>query len=419
MLAKSVRPEPWLFLIIAAFASGSSATSSAPVPAPPFERTIDRVLAEAPDLDAFEERLEAARARIGAVGGLPPLSLDLLAHDDTAERSITPEIEARQSLALGGRRGGQVRLARAELLGVEARRELARRDAVRQVAEVYARLYAIEVERQTLEAGRTVLLAIAAQVEASYASKGGPLSEAARAEVEIAHLDQRLIDLEADRATTASALEPLLRDGEAVRDWQVSSLPACAVDVDSVAARAERNSPEVGIARAELRAAEQQVRLARAEQSFDLSIGAGLAKPEGRSPEITAAVGLELPLWSRRPEATRVMEHEQKAALSTLEAERTRARASAGGELARWSWAEQQRALLGDRILPLDESTLDLARSAYSSGRGEFSAVLDAFRSWLDDRARLAVIESERFVIWSRIESLTAPLEPLSSPEDP
>jgi len=377
------------------------------------------VLEESPDLDAFEERLEAARLRIGAVGGLPPLSLNLRVRDDTAVRSFTPEIEAMQSLSLGGRRGGQVRLARAELLGASARRELARREAVLQVAEVYSRLYAIEVERQTLEAGRTLLLTIAVQIEAAYASKGGSLSEAARAEVEVAHLDQRLIDLEADRATTASVLEPLLKDGEAVRGWKVSTLPSGPVDVDSVVARATRNSPEVGIARAELSRAEQQVKLARAEQALDLSVGAGLAKPEGRSPEITAAVGVELPLWSRKQEATRAMEMERSAALSALEAERARARAAAASQLSRWQWAEQQIGLLEDRILPLDESTLELARAAYSSSRGEFSAVLDAFRSWLDDHARLATVESERFITWSRIESLVAPFELLSPEEAP
>ena len=66
----------------------------------------------------------------------------------------------------------------------------------------------------------------------------------------------------------------------------------------------------------------------------------------------------------------------------------------------------------GCRIVPAFES----ARAAYTSGRGEFSAVVEDFNRWLDAREQLAKHEAERYTLAARLEALTAP-PPISLPE--
>ena len=389
------------------FVPGSGRAS---IEAPPFDSLLSRAIAEAPSIEVLEARLDAAAARISAGGALGPLELELRVHSEDAPggRSVFPELEARQRLSILGRRGAGSALARAERAGAEAVVEQARRALATTLATLYARLYAIEAEHQSLTVARELLLSLARDAGTRYAAGQGDLAAAARAEVELTHLDERILDLEAERGRVAAGFTPLFSDRAEASDWTVSSLPAVSVVVDSIPEWAVRSSAEVLVAEADVATAERRVRLMRAETAPDLTIGAGAAKPTDRGAEYTALLGIELPLFSRRGAEVDAARQDLRAAEAWLRAARARAFSEGQSEMASWRWAEAQLDLHSNRLLPQDETSFELARASYMNGRGEFSAVLDAFRAWLDDRTHRASIEADRFVTWARITELVS-----------
>jgi len=404
----------WPLLLSLVLSGADVADVAAAVEAPPLDALIARAIAETPDLRALEARIAAAEARASGAGGLPPTMTEFRLRRFNAphsgERETMPEVMIRQPLLFPGKASARTAASRAEVSVLEARSRSLRQEVTRVVATYYASLYETEQERRMLETARELLVSMAKEAGTRYATTGGDLAAAARAEVEISHLDARLLDLELARASAAAGFGAFFRD-DAASEWTVSSLPEITpeltTEIDSIVPRAERAAPEVRVAEAELKAARAMRRMTGRERLPDLSIGAEVAKPRELDAEYTGMVVLELPLFSRRGAEVRAADSEIVAAEAELQNARARARAEAGRLRAVWSAMEAHLVLHGEQVLLQDQTALELARISYANGRGEFSAVLDAYRAWLDDRILVASIRAERLVTWAEIRALT------------
>lgn len=398
-------------LLLALVAAGTHPRTWA-AEAPPFEETLARALTEAPRIQRAESLIGAATLRRQAATALPPteasVGLSSSEDDHGGGRQIATGLEFRQALPFPGKRAARARSATAELLTVEAETSALHREITRTIASLYGRLYSIHEEETALSAARELLLSMAEDAGTRHAAMGGDLAAVARAEVEISHLDERLLDLTRDRALVAAEFDRYLLDPQAADAWQVSSLPRVDLDPDSIVARAVRNSPDVRIAHALRLSAIRRHSAARLESKPDFLLGAGVTKPEGLGPEISASFGLSLPLFSKPALEADATDREREGEDAALRAALAEAHAEGEALAAQWRWAEAQIALHRERILPQDTNTLELSRASYVTGMAEFSAVLDAFRAWLDDRAHLAAIEADRFTAWAEIVFITA-----------
>ena len=115
-----------------------------------------------------------------------------------------------------------------------------------------------------------------------------------------------------------------------------------------------------------------------------------------------------MPLWNNRKQLPLVAaaEAERRAARLELESAGAEVRAEAARLLAEWQNATAQIERYQTAILPLNSAALDAARASYLGGRGDFSAVVDEFRRWIDVRIELAGRESDRFSAQARLAAL-------------
>jgi len=171
------------------------------------------------------------------------------------------------------------------------------------------------------------------------------------------------------------------------------------------------NSPEVAVRRAEVLASERRLRVARLERGPDLLAGAGVGFRGGRDPVVTLRLGMDLPIWGaqRQLPMIRAAEQDLEASRQSLRDAEAGARAEAARLAADWQRAGRQVTRYTQAIEPQASLALDAARAAYTTGRGDFSTVVEDFDLWLEARTGRARREAERFTTWAELQALIGP----------
>lgn len=280
-----------------------SATARAQAPTITLREAVSRALASHPDLRAADADVAIARGELLAARTFP-LNPSLFAtfgptvQADTSVRNY--ELGVSQSLELGGKRAARRAVADLRLTAALARRD-------RQRAVVAWRVQ------------RTFYLAIIAQQRASVAAEADSVGQALRAAAQdrlalgqatqlelnvaaAAAARDRRIRLDAERDRTSSLIEFQSALGATPVDAVVPSgtIPSFAdgsASPDSLIAAALRQRTDLSAVRSDQRAAEANVRVARAlwwpDPSIGLSAGRGV---DGRAALFSVAV--PLPLWN-------------------------------------------------------------------------------------------------------------------------
>jgi hypothetical protein len=160
--------------------------------------------------------------------------------------------------------------------------------------------------------------------------------------------------------------------------------------LEAVQASAEGESPEL---RAAAVAAERD-RLARDLASRagqpDLVVQAGYMNRGGLDPMWQAGVGVSLPLWRKRIDASRAeAEIRQRATEQRRESVRLQLRFRNQERLAQLRATERNARLYEDGIIPQDQMSVESAIASYESGQVPFVAVLEALTTLYQDRVAL------------------------------
>ncbi|MDD5565189.1 MAG: TolC family protein [Thermoanaerobaculaceae bacterium] len=390
------------------------------MPAPPVEELIAEALDRAPALEALRSRLAAARELIAPAGALPDPMVEIVLQDMSFPRwtvgsdqmsMIGPEV--RQDLPWPGKREARREAARAAVASRGADVEQLRRQVAMQVRTLYARVFALDRERAYLEAAREMLDMLAATAASRYSAGEDNQEPVLKAQLETSRLGERTDDLAAERATLVAALDRLLdRDGGR-QLGEVASLPAVSPPPPPWEALAVAGSPEVAVRRAEVAAAERRAAVARLDLKPDLTAGAALGLRGRFDPAVTLSVGMTLPLWRKEKQAplARAADLETAAARSDLRDAEAQARAEAARLAAEWDRAGRQVERYRQAIVPQTSATVDAARAAYLTGRGDFLTVVDDFNRWLDARVQLAAREADRYSAWAQFQALAGSTE--------
>lgn len=392
-----------------------SASAGSQPPAPPAEELVTQALSQSPSIAALEARVRAAQEIIRPAGALPNPMLDVMLQDagfpdwtvGTMEMSMVgPRLT--QGIPFPGKRSARRRVAQAEFRVRSGELDELRREVARDIRINYAGIYAIDHEAHSLETGAQLLELLGATVNERYAAGQAGQEAPIKVQLALSRLRERQASLVSERATFVAGLNRLLdRAGDSPLG-EVDTLSTPTIADEPWEAGAEARSAAVLTRREALKTAEARVHAARLERRPDLSATAGVGLRGKLDPVVTLGVGIELPLWNSQSKAPLV-----RAALEELEAARQEvreaeaaARSEAAQIAARSRTAAEQILRYQQAVIPQTSMALEAARSAYLTGSGDFSTVIEDFNMWLDARAALARFESDRYAAWADLEAL-------------
>ncbi len=277
-----------------------------------------------------------------------------------------------------------------------------------QVRTIYARVYALDREKQALAAAGELLDMLSATAASRYAAGEAEQEAVIKAQLEVSRVGERLDDLGAERAAQVAALNRLLDRSGGEPLGTVAALPAPAVPALPWEELAVATSAEVAVRKAAVVAAERRVSTARLDAKPNLFAGTAVGLRGRYDPAVTLRFGAELPLWrtERQKPMVRAAELELEMARAELRDAEATARSQAARLAAEWGRAERQIIRYEQAILPQTSAAVDAARSSYLAGRGDFSTVIEDFNSWLDARTALAGREADRFAVWAGLQAL-------------
>jgi cobalt-zinc-cadmium efflux system outer membrane protein len=344
---------------------------------------IERAVSQNPDLAAMEARIDAARHRALSAGALPdpevevgikdlPVASPSLSRDDFTMEMVS----ARQNFPGLGKRATRRASAQAAADNLTAMHAVHAVSVAAEVADSFFLLAELDRRSEILERSRDRLKRAAASATERYKVGKGPQADVLRANLETTALEDRLLSLKAERRATAarfSALQNLAADAPAPPVGSVDPA-ALGKGTAEIAREAEESSPAVTAARANLRRAEEEAKLARLERRPDWMATAYYGRREKFEDLAGATVSFNLPfahprrLEERRAEA----EAEVSSARADLESVRNQLRRDIEDAAAQLERNVEQEKLYRTSILPQAQINFRAAEEAYSVGQIDF-----------------------------------------------
>ncbi len=390
-------------LFAAATSTAQELSSSAPRAAlrdPQLETLVAEALAKAPEMTSAQASIEAAQRRIEPARTLADPFLSTSYQNDG--RAISFGEAEGSFLGLMASQAipwpGKLRLAGniAESQARELERGSLTRTALALEARVRNAWYDIVLARSIdsiIDDRRGAASQIEESVRERYAVGLAVQQDVLRAQVELARLDE----LKATQAATISSrLAELNRLVGAPQDRAVVTpdrLPTEAAVpplTDLIAAAATR-SPEAAATQQSIETGRLTVDLARKNFLPDFTVNAGSMYRGSfeMGPMWQVGVGINIPLWIERRQQNQLAEAQaivrgrsadNDTVLRELEL-RTRER------VAQLEAALRIANLYAEKILPLDDISLESALASYQAGKVPFITVLDALNTLFGDRA--------------------------------
>ncbi|MDP2344002.1 MAG: TolC family protein [Deltaproteobacteria bacterium] len=356
----------------------------------------------------------AARARARAVAERPaivssledPMVSPSVDHLPFALHGADVSLVVEQRFPLSGlnqdrRRGAE---AEAERVAAEADRVVldVELDAARAFLMVHERRRRAELLEEQLALPRLLIVTATAR----YAGGAGAQPDVLRAEVEVARLEGAARALRSDVLAAEAMLNTSLarRADAAVPPLASPMMAAAPAAWREVRAAALGKSPELSAGRAEIRAAEADVQTMGAMGWPMGMVRTGPAYTMSDGPGWMLMVGVSVPLWRGRVDAS-VREAEAMVAMARADLSVMTRMVEGEAATARLQLlASRDRFLtLRDDVIPRTRRVIDPTIAAYASGTLPLVSVIDAAQTlWLAE-ADLISAELELGLAWLRL----------------
>lgn len=371
------------FLALAASASAQAAQPTATEWRGRLRSAIERAVAQNRELASMEARIEAARHRAIQADVLPDPELEAgikdlpVASPSLSRSDFTMEmVTARQNFPGLGKRATRRASAEAAAENVAA---LHARDVIAVAADVADSFFLLaELDRrlEILERSRERLKRAAISATERYKVGKGAQADVLRANLETTALEDRFLSLKADRRATAArfnALQNLPADAQVPTIGPIDPAPLQRATA-GIVREAEDSSPAVAAARANVRHAEEEAKLARLERRPDWTAMTYYARREKFEDLAGASVSFNLPFaHPRRLDERRAeMEAELSSARADLESVRNQLRRDVEDASAQLERNVEQEKLYRTSILPQGETNFRAAAEAYAVGQIDF-----------------------------------------------
>jgi outer membrane protein TolC len=421
------RYTPILLAAALAVAPTQAETQTPTLPAVPgVEQLVATALERSPALAALRAKVAAAREMERPAAALPDPMVEAMLQNAGTDYTVGEEemsmlgVEVRQGFLYPGKRRAAGDVARAETAQREAELRALERQVTVEIRRTYARLYAVDRERQSLQAARELVDMLSATAASRYAAGEAEQEALIKAQIEVSRLGEELDDLANERAAMVAEINRWLDQPGDAPLGEIRELPAVSAPAQPWEALAVESAPEVAVGKAAENTAERRLRAAELELRPNLSAAAGLGSRGSMDPVVTLRFGVELPFWRKRKQEPmiRAAGEELRMAQREVDDAAAMARAEAARLGAAWRNAETQIQRFREAIVPQTSIALDAARSSYLAGRGDFSTVIEDFELWLEARVQLARREADRFIAWADLERLTRVPPSASTPAE-
>lgn len=272
----------------------------------------------------------------------------------------------------------------------------------------------LRVNRQTL----ALLAELEALARAQNEVGQGTLQDVLKVQIEQKQLQTETTNLDDSRNVMLAQFKAAL----GLRPGQLDPpVPAEADFTDNqsadeqLLANALKENPRLLELAAEIRVAEANLQVARKENTPDFS--GGLQAEVYEPPLFWPQASITLPIWRDKLAAERAA---AEAGLRTARARLTAGQISLAVEFAEQSYlmreADRELTLLRQSLLPRARQSLEIARSAYRSGRVDFLNVIEDERSLLNFQLDEIAAQTQREIARSELTLLIAGVPPENAP---
>ena len=360
---------------------------------------LSLALANNPQLDAFEQRYEAALQRIPQASALPDPMLQVTSFVESIQTRTGPQENVfmlSQKLPWFGKLDSRKEVASSEAEALWYAYQNQQLSLVREVSLAYYEYgYAQEAIRLT-EENRNLLEKLEPIVEEKV--KGGAdLNALLRLKVEIGKVDDRLQTLKQKRVAQSAKLGELLALSDpSVLPWPKWDAPEpVALDGPLLARAIRANNPELQMLERKVASAEARREIARLESYPDITLD--LNYIQIGSPEVNpgtpdagrdawgVTVAVNIPIWFDKYDAAKAEALATKRSFEYEYENRYNAlRAELSASLSTLEDANRRLKLYGEELLSLAEQAVENSRTSYESGRTGILEVIDSERSQLD-----------------------------------
>jgi outer membrane protein TolC len=362
----------------------------------------EAVLAHNASLEAMRQAVVAAVAQVRPAGSLDDPMLSVSAAPRTFGTAGGPngDVEVSQSFPWWGTLNVRREVARADAEAMSQDLDALRLRLAATARGAFADWVYVHRALEINSANLSVLTELRNVARIRYTTGQAPQEDVLQADVERATLKQERFEWQRELTVAQSRMNALLDRAPESPIPAPGELPATsALPAEEILAERALAHPQLEELAAEESAAEARQQLAEKERFPKFGVSAGYNNMWA-DPAMRPMVGLSftLPLDQGKYRADIDAAHaEARRAASTLENQRASLLADLSADYAAVREAKRSVALYRDELVPLAESTLEVSRSEYGSGRGDFLNVLTAEQHRLDIELALARMQSEYF----------------------
>lgn len=379
-----------MLTLISASLLATCGLAVAETPPSSFGRSLPALLewadTHSPNISAMRFEADARHQQIESAGAFDDPSFKIEWMDiDGSNPSLAPskvgavQYTVTQNLPFWGKRALKSQSAHANAQAsthaVTATRAQVRAEIRSAYAQWYRALASLRINQEQI----SLLQQMLASAEQRYAVGKAPQAQVLRLQMERSLLQNETLKLQQQSALARSYLAGWLNLPETALVAEPLSLPMAASDSEDWQTLARQRNPQLAAVQQQAAAAQAKLQLAQLNNYPNVNIGLSTKQMQNKPSTYGLMLQFQIPLQqgaknAEKSEAAAMLmkaQSDQEALQRQLERDVAQLRINQQA-------AQQQLALLDQTLLPQADLTLQSALAAYSTGRGEFAALLDA-----------------------------------------
>jgi len=385
------------------------------------DQLINPALERNPQIKSLQDARDAQKARASAEGALPDpvlgFSLKNVGLDRfTVGQEMMSEVgfSVSQMIPFPGKLRLKSAVASSQALQVEETLKAARLSLVREIKELYAKLFYYQKSLELLQRKKDVLRNALQISEVKYSVGVGVQSDLFKAQVEISGIEEMILTMEQMARTTRANINSLLDlpPESPLGNPKEIDFYELKADLSTLQEQAQAKSPVLKEAQLMVDQGEIEVKMAKKEYypNFMIQVGKGF---KGALPDMyEVMVGVEVPLYYKKKQANLLEE-----SVSRLSSSKNQY-ASMKNEIAFMLTESYTMAQTSANVVALyKDKVLPQARLAYESSLANYRVNRVDFLMLLSDINSLFTYEMEYFRNLSNLWASAAKVEELTSQE--
>jgi len=371
----------------------------------PLETLVAHALANNPRIQAARYHARAMAARVPQAASLPDPQLMTTVFLEAIQTAAGPQevaLSLSQKIPWLGKRAFRGQVAYYDATAAYARVTVAELEVIEQVKRAYFDLYFLQSAIAETERLRPQLENVIAIARTRYetSAPGAGLDSVLQAQVELAKLKTRLVELDETKVRAQARLAGVLHLPPNTRIEPTGQVDHAqlAHAAKVLVGLAESCQPELEARQREVSRDRASICLAQRDYWPDVNLGVSWQEigPHGLSPvangrdAFSLGIGVNLPIYRNRLEAA-VREAKNRTAASSRRyvAERDRVRAEVSALYALFRQHDRMLGIVESEILPAAEQTLELATESYRNSQASYQQLIDVYRTLLAYRIEL------------------------------